>query len=108
MARRARLPFSIIEDVNLMLFTAWEHGARHVALRPEEGGLEISYLGPDGREKTERLALCYEDTVKRLRQMSTGLGRVHVEMGGQRWHFDAIVPSARCPERVFLHMRPIE
>ena len=108
MARRVRLPLSVIEDVNLMLFTAWEHGARHIALQPEVDGIEIKYLKPDGAEYHERLALSYEDTVRRLREMSARLGRVRVDMGGHRWNVDATVPSARRPDRVFVHMRPVD
>jgi hypothetical protein len=106
MARRLPQLLPVFEDVNLLLFAAWEHGARHVLLSPQDDGLEIRYLGIDGGEHIERLALSYEQIVKRLREMSAQLGRVHVDMGGHQWHFDAVVPATRHPERVFLHMRP--
>ena len=106
MARRLQQSFAVCEDVNLLLFAAWEHGARHVLLSGQDDGMEIRYLGIDGGEHIERLALSYEQIVKRLREMSARLGRVHVDMGGHQWHFDAVVPATRHPDRVFLHMRP--
>jgi hypothetical protein len=108
MARRANQLISIVEHVNLLLCTAWDHGARHVSLRPRDDGMEITFLGADGDEHTERLSLSYTNAVKRLREMSARLGRVRVDMGGRQWHFDAVVPATRHPERVFLHMRPEE
>jgi hypothetical protein len=106
MARRANQSDSVIEDVNLLLCAAWEHGARHVSLRPQDSGMELKYLGRDGGEHVEHLSLSYEDTVERLRDMSVRLGRVHVDIGGRHWHFDAVVPGSRHPDQVFLHMRP--
>ena len=94
------------EDVNQLLWAAWEHGARHVSVSPQKDGIEIRYLSVDGGEHAEHLTLSYEPIVKRLREMSVRFGRVHVDMGGHQWHFDAVVPAARHPERVFLHMRP--
>ncbi len=108
MARHARQPLSVVQDVNLLLFAAWEHGARHVALRPERDGIEISYLRADGHEQTEILSLPYQSTVDRLREMSARMGRVHVHMGGHQWCMDAVVPPTRHPDRVFLHLRPAE
>jgi hypothetical protein len=106
MARRANQSISVIEAVNLLLWAAWEHGARHVLLSPQDEGMEMRFLGADGDEHIERLAFSYEQIVKRLREMSAQLGRVRVDMGGHQWHFDAVVPATRHPERVFLHMRP--
>jgi hypothetical protein len=106
MARRANQSISVIEAVNLLLWAAWEHGARHVSLRAQDDGTEIRYLGIDGGHHIERLALSYDRVVQRLREMSARLGRVHVDMGGHQWHFDTVVPATRHPERVFLHMRP--
>lgn len=106
MARRVHQSLSVIERVNLLLLGAWEQGARHVSLRRQGAGIELSFLGPDGREKTERLAYSYDETVERLRELSHDLGRVQVNMAGHEWHFDAVVPASCMPDRVFLHMRP--
>jgi hypothetical protein len=108
MARRAEDSSFNNEDVNLLLFTAWEHGARHVVLRAQGEGMEISYLDPNGGEHSELLALPYSSVVKHLRQMSARLGRVRVEMGGHQWHLEAVAPGSRRPAQVFLHMRPTE
>jgi hypothetical protein len=108
MARRAQQSNSAFEDLNLLLFAAWEHGARHVALTPKGQATQMSYLGPDGGEHTERLSLSYEEMVKCLRRMTAHCGRVHVDIGGQQWHCDAVLPEASCPNQVFLHMRPDE
>src|SRR5262245_17663587 len=105
MARRVQQSLRALETVNLLLFAVWEHGARHVALAPEGEGTEIRYLGCDGTEHFEHLSHSYDDTVKRLRQLRARLGRLHVDIGRQQWTVDAIVPAARRPERIFLHMR---
>ena len=96
------------EEINLFLLAAWERGARHLALRPQDDGIEVRFLGPDGTEHIERLSLPYLKTVKRLRAMNARFGRVHLDMGGQQWHLDFVLPRQRHLDRVFLHMRPIE
>jgi hypothetical protein len=106
MARRAEQ--TIFEDLNLLLFTAWEHGARHAALQPEGEGAEIRFLGPDGSEHAERLSLPYKNLVRRLRQLIARMGRVQLNMGGHQWHLDADIPGSRRPDRIFLHMRAKE
>jgi hypothetical protein len=106
MARQADRSLSIVEDVNLLLFTAWEHGARHVSLQPHDTGTVMSYLGPDGGEHTERLSLRYDHIVKRLREMSARLGRVRIDMGGHHWHLEAVRPASARADQVFIHMRP--
>jgi hypothetical protein len=108
MARRVQQSMSPFEEVNLFLFAAWEHGARHIALQPLDDGIGVSFLGADGAEHHERLSLPYQSTVKRLREMSARFGRVHLDMGGHQWHLDFVVPPRRDMDRVFLHMRPVE
>jgi hypothetical protein len=108
MARHAQQPKWLDQELNLLLFSAWEHGARHAALQPQDQGTVISYLAADGGEHTERLSLSYDTLVKRLRQMATRLGQVRVDMGGHQWRVEAVVPGSQRPERVFLHMRPYD
>jgi hypothetical protein len=108
MARRLRQTLSLIKDVNVLLLGAWEHGARHVALRPSDTGTEVSFLGADGSEHIERWPMPYRDAVQRLRQLSASLGRVRVNVAGQHWHFDAAFPAPPSSHPVFLHLRPDE
>ena len=108
MARRLCQTISPFEEINLFLFSAWEHGARHVALRHQDKGIEVKFLGPDGTEHLELLSLPYQTTVKRLREMSARFGRVHLDMGGQQCHLDFVVPRRPNPDRVFLHLRPVD
>ena len=108
MARLANQSNSVVEDVNLLLCAAWEHGARHVSLRPQGDGLEISYLGSDGGDHKERLSLHYKEIVMRLRELSRRFGRVRVDIGGHQWQFDAVIPGSGNPNQVFLHMRPAD
>ena len=108
MARRDKQWAPGFEEVNLLLFNAWEHGARHAVLRPDSNGTEIRFLGPDGTEHHESLSLSYAHLVARLRQMTARYPRMHLNMGGNRWHLQAAVPRSRSPDRVFLHMRPAE
>ncbi len=108
MARRAQDSFTTAEDLNLLLLSAWEHGARHVVLRGRDQGTEISFLDPDGAEHQELLSLSYPQIVKDLRAMTARHGRVHLDMAGHQWDLQAVVPAAGCPERVFLHMHPAE
>jgi hypothetical protein len=109
MARRAQDSFSsAFGDLNLLLLMAWEHGARHVALRGADQGTELSFLDPEGAEHQELLSMSYPHIVKGLRQMTARHGRIHLNMAGHQWDLQAIVPPSRCPERVFLHMHPAE
>lgn len=107
MARRLHHSLAVFEDVNLLLFIAWERGARHVALCPEGNGIQIKYLARAGDEHIEHVALSYSDTLKHLRRMSARLGRFHVAMGGDQWIVDAVIPDAMpLPSAgAFLHMR---
>ena len=106
MARRAHHSFAGGHDVNLLLLTAWEHGARHVVLQREGDGTEIRFLAQDGHEQAERLSLPFAEIARRLRQMSARFGRVRVEMAGQHWHVESVAAEGNSPERLFLHMRP--
>ncbi len=108
MARRAEPAFWIVRGVNLLLCTAWEHGARHVALHRRPDGTEIRFLASDGCEHIEYSSMSYDVTVERLREMSKRLGRIRINLAGQHWHFDIVFPEAHRPEPVYLHMRPEE
>jgi hypothetical protein len=108
MARQIQQSLASFENVNLLLFAAWEHGARHIALRSEGDCTLLRFLGPDGSEHMEPLSLPYQETVRRLREMKERFGRVHVNMGGQEWHLDVVVSPHRWPDGVFLHMRSVD
>src|SRR4051794_31838607 len=98
MARRSQQPISIFESLNLVLFGAWEHGARHLVLRPQDKGIEITYLGPDGSEHVQRLPLPYKPTLRCLHQLNARFGRVHLNMGGHEWNMDIAEPARSGPD----------
>jgi hypothetical protein len=105
MARRANESFRLGQDVNLLLLTAWEHGARHVVLSQEGNRTEIRFLAQDGHEEAELLSLPYLEICRRLRQMSARFGRIRVDMGGHHWHLEMVAANRHTPQRLFLHMR---
>ena len=103
MAKSIQPSRSDYEEINALLFAAWQHGARHVVLTQEGHGTEFRFLGPDGTEQVEVLSLPYHETVDRLRKMSARFGRVHAHMGGNDWHIEPV--DTHEGKRVFLHMR---
>ena len=108
MARGLRhLKSSVLEDLNQFLFSAWDQGARHLALRAEGPGTVLDFLGPDGRKHTEWWSLPYDSAVECLRRMGGRQGRVRASMGGQHWHFEPVISESQ-PAKVFLHLRPDE
>jgi len=108
MARRAESSFWIVKSVNDLLFSAWEHGARHLALHDRKKGIEMRFLSADGCEFAEFSPLPYKLAVRRLQQMSNHHGPVRVNAAGQHWRFNVDFPHPQPREGIFLHLRPTE
>jgi len=106
MARRAESDLWIIKAVNGLLFSAWEHGARHIALHGREDGTEVKFLGADGCEFVEHSPVPYDLAVQRLHQMRSQGNRLRVNAAGQHWRLDLDTTGRHRREGVFLHLRP--
>ena len=106
MARQAESNLWIIKAVNGLLFNAWEHGARHLALHGRQDGTEVKFLGADGYEYTEYSPVPYDLAVQRLHEMRSQGNRIRMNAAGQHWRLDLDVPGRPQREGVFLHLRP--
>jgi hypothetical protein len=106
MAIRAESDLSIIKAVNGLLFSAWEHGARHMALHARPDGTEVRFLAADGGEHIDYSPLPYELAVERLQAMCSQGSRIRVNAAGQHWHLDLDLHRSHRREGVFLHLRP--